>query len=104
MFHTGKHGQHLLALYSHKLELLFYYYYLVFMTGTLAVLSESDQGLRDEVHIALIDVEAQEAQASRCTATDTVQELQGLTHQVVLGVALLTQVVLRKKYSNPLDY
>ena len=63
--------------------------YLVFMAGSLAVLSEGDEGLGDKVNIALIDVEAEETQTTRCAAADTVQELQRLTHQVVLGVPLL---------------
>ena len=66
------------------------------MTRALTVLGESDEGLGDEVDVALIDVEAEETQTPRRAAADAVQELQGLTHQVELGVALLPQVVLDK--------
>ena len=66
------------------------------MTRTLTVLSESDEGLGDEVDVALVDVEAEETQTPRGAAADAVQELQGLAHQVELGVALLPQVVLDK--------
>ena len=69
--------------------------YLILMTGSLAVLSEGLQGLEDQAHVALIDVEAQQTQASSGAATDTVQELEGLTHQVVVSlVVLVAQKVL----------
>ena len=64
------------------------------MAGPLAVLCECDERLRNEVDVALVDVEAQQPQAPRGAAADAVQELKGLTHQVVLGVTLLAQVVL----------
>lgn len=68
---------------------------LVLVAGALAVLCERLQGLRDEDHVALVDVEAQQAQASRGAATHDVQELQSLTHQVVVGlVVLVPQEVL----------
>ena len=67
------------------------------MTRPLAVLSEGLEGLVDEGHIALVDVEPQQAQAPRGTATDTVEELQRLTHHVVevTGTVLMSHVVLQ---------
>ena len=65
------------------------------MTRSLAVLGEALEGLVDEGHVALVDVDAQQAQAPRGAATDTVEELQRLTHHVVVGAAVLVaQVVL----------
>lgn len=71
------------------------------MAGSLAVFCEGGQGLVDEVHIALVDVQAQQAQATGGAATDAVQELQGLTHQVlgVLAVGLCPQVILGEDIS-----
>jgi hypothetical protein len=61
----------------------------------LAVLCDGLQGLPDQVHVALVDVEAQQTQASSGAATHDVQELQRLTHQVVVGlVVLVPQEVL----------
>lgn len=65
------------------------FWYLVFMAGALTVLSQTLQGLVDECHVLLIDVEAQEAEAPRGAATDTVQELQGLTHKIVVVLVIL---------------
>lgn len=59
------------------------------MAGALTVLSQTLQGLVDECHVLLVDVEAQEAEASRGAATDTVQELQGLTHKIVVVLVIL---------------
>ena len=65
------------------------------MARPLAVLCEALQGLVDEGHIALIDVDSQQSQAPRGAATNTVQELQRLAHHVVMGAAvLMAQVVL----------
>lgn len=47
-------------------------YYLVLMTGTLAVFSQALHSLVDESYILLIDVESQQPQSSCGTATDTV--------------------------------
>lgn len=71
------------------------------MTGTLAVLSQALHCLVDETNVLLIDVEAQQAQSSGGTATDTVQELQCLTHKVVIVlVILVTQKVLKFKIKH----
>lgn len=69
------------------------------MTRPLAILCQSLQTLVDELHIAGIDVEAQQHQASGRHATDTVQESKGLQNQVirVLATSLLPQVVLQDR-------
>ena len=75
--------------------------HLVLMTGPLAVLSEALQGLVDERHIVFIDVESKEAKSTRSAPTDTVQELECLTHQIVVGlVRLVSQVVLKAHSQN----
>lgn len=67
------------------------------MAGALTVLSQTLQGLVNEGHILLIDVKAQQAEAASGAATDTVQELQGLAHKVVVVLVILTaeEVLLR---------
>ena len=68
------------------------------MTWSLAVFCEALEGLVDERHVALIDVDAQQSQAPRGTAADTVEELQRLTHHVVVGATvLMSQVVLQDR-------
>lgn len=68
------------------------------MTGTLAVLRQALHCLVDETNILLVDVEAQQAQASGGTATNAVQELESLTHQVVVVlVILVSQKILKFK-------
>lgn len=72
--------------------------YLVFMAGTLAVLGDGLQGLANQVHVALINVKAKQAQASCGAPTNTVQELKGLTYQIIVGlVVLVAQEVLKAK-------
>lgn len=46
--------------------------HLVFMAGALAVLCEALQGLVDEGDVLLVDVQAQQAEASCGAATDAV--------------------------------
>lgn len=82
-----------------------YIYHLVLMTGTLAVLSQALHSLVDESYVLLIDVESQQPESPCGAATDTVQELKGLTHQVVvILVVLVAQKVLEmdgdKLYTN----
>lgn len=69
------------------------------MAGALTVLSQTLQGLVNEGHVLLVDVEAQEAEAPRGAATDTVQELQGLTHKIVVVLVILAaeEVLVRYK-------
>lgn len=71
------------------------------MAGPLAVLGQGLQGLGDEGHVVLIDVEAQQPQPARGAATHDVKELQRLTHQVVVGLVVLApqEVLLCKAYS-----
>ena len=59
------------------------------MAGSLAVLGEGLQALGDEVHVGLVDVEPQQPQTPRGAAAHDVQELQRLTHQVVVGLVVL---------------
>lgn len=76
-----------------------YIYHLVLMARTLAVLSQALHCLVDESHILLIDVESQQAQSSCGAATDTVQELKCLTHQIIVVlVILVSQKVLEMEY------
>lgn len=71
--------------------------HLVFVTGTLAVLSQTLHSLVYESHILLIDVETQQAQSPCGAATDAVQKLEGLTDQIVVVlVVLVAQEVLRR--------
>lgn len=64
--------------------------YLVLLTRALTVLCEGLQGLDDEVDIWFVDVEAQQTQTSSGAPAHDVQELQSLTHQVVVGLVILT--------------
>ena len=59
------------------------------MAGALAVLGQTLQRLVDEQHVVFVDIEAQQTQAARSAATDAVQELQALTHQVIVGLVVL---------------
>lgn len=77
--------------------------HLVVMAGSLAVLCEALYCLVDEAYVLLIDVESQQPQASRGAATDTVQELQRLTNQVIVVLVVLTpQEVLEWKETHNL--
>lgn len=72
--------------------------HLVLLAGALAVLCQSLQRLRDQVHVGFVDVKAKQAQPPCRASTHDVQKLQGLTHQVVVGLVVLTaQEVLEKK-------
>lgn len=71
---------------------------LVFMAGTLAVLGDGLQGLANQVHITLIDVKAEQAEASCGASTNAVQELKSLAHQIVVGlVVLVAKEILKAK-------
>lgn len=59
------------------------------MTRTLAVLSQALHSLVDETYVLLIDVESQQAQSPSRAATDTVQKLECLTHQVIVVLVIL---------------
>lgn len=65
------------------------------MAGALAVLCDGFQSLSNQVHITLIYIKAQQPQSSGGAATDTVQELKSLAHQIVVClVVLVAQKVL----------
>lgn len=74
------------------------------MAGALTVLSQAFKGLVNEGHVLLVDVEAQEAEAPRGAATDTVQKLQGLTHKIVVVLVILAaeEVLVRYKKKKSL--
>lgn len=76
-------------------------YHLILMTGTLTVLRQALHRLVNETNVLLVDVEAQQAQSSGGTAANTVQELECLTHQVVVVlVILVSQKVLKFKMKH----
>lgn len=61
----------------------------------MAVLGEGLQGLVDERHVPLVDVEAEQPQPAGGGAADAVQEHQRLRHQVVVRfVVLVAEEVL----------
>lgn len=67
------------------------------MAGALAVFSQTLQRLVNEGHVLLVDVEPQQTETSRGAAADTIQELQSLTHEVVVVLVVLTsKEVLRR--------
>lgn len=77
--------------------------HLVLMAGTLAILSQALYSLVDESYVLFVDVESQKTQSSCCAATDTVQELKCLTHQIVIVlVVLIAQQVLGMQENNHL--
>lgn len=59
------------------------------MAGALAVLGNGLQSLANQVHVTLINVKAEQAQASCGASTNAVQELKGLAHQIVVGLVVL---------------
>lgn len=65
------------------------------MARALTILCDRLQRLTNKIHVALINVESEQPEATGGAATDTVQELQCLTHKVVVGlVVLVAQEVL----------
>lgn len=66
------------------------------MARSLTVFGQTFQGLVDEGDVLFIDVEPEKTKASSCASTNTVQKLQGLTYQIVVGLVILaTQEVLQ---------
>lgn len=59
------------------------------MTGTLAVLSQALHSLVDESYVLLVNVESQQPESSSGAATDAVQELKRLTHQIIVVLVIL---------------
>jgi len=75
--------------------------YLILMARSLAVFNQRRQCLVDKKCIWLIDVEAEETEPAGRAATDTVQELQRLTDDVVIClVALGAQEILQPHNAN----
>lgn len=74
------------------------------MTRALAVLSQALHSLVDQSDVLLVDVESQQPQSPGGAATDAVQELKSLTHQIIIVfVVLIAQEVLendKKKWEN----
>lgn len=71
------------------------------MAGSLAVLCDGFQGLTNQIHITFIYIKAQQPEASSGASTNTIQELQSLTHQIVVSlVVLVTQKVLDPGQKN----
>lgn len=64
--------------------------HLVFMARALAVFCQALHSLVYESDVLLINIESQQPQAPRSAATYTIQELQCLTHQVVVVFVVLT--------------
>lgn len=71
------------------------------MTRALTVLCDSFQGLADQVHIILVYIKAEQAEASSGASTNAVQELKGLTYQIVIRlVVLVAEKVLKTTTFN----
>lgn len=77
-------------------------YHLVLMTGTLAVLCQALHSLVDEAYIFLIDVKSQQSQSSCGAATNAVQELESLTHQVIVVLVILVAQKVLEMYGEKL--
>lgn len=70
--------------------------YLVLMTRPLTVLSQTLQGLVDKRYVLFIYVQSEKTKASSRAPADTVQKLQCLTHQIVVGLIILaTEEILQ---------
>ena len=73
--------------------------YLVLVAWPLAVLNQRRQSLIHKKCVWLVDVEAEKTESSSRAAADTVQKLQRLTDNVVVGlVALRAQEVLQPQH------
>lgn len=68
------------------------------MARALAVLSDALQRLFDQVNVPLVNVKAQQPQASCGAATDAVQKLQSLTYQVIVGFVVLVPKEILQEY------
>ena len=67
------------------------------MARSLAVLDQWRQCLVDKKRVRLVDVEAEKAEAAGRAAADTVQKLQRLSDDVVVGfVTLIAQETLQR--------
>ena len=68
--------------------------YLVIMAGPLAVLGKGLETLIDKGDVGLIDVEPEQPQAPGRAPADCVEELKGLTDEVVVGLVVLHPYVV----------
>ena len=66
---------------------------LVLVTGSLAVLGQTFQRLVDEGHVALVDVEAEEAKLARRRSANAVEDRERLRHEVVAALVGLREVL-----------
>lgn len=80
---------HIIRLSTHETWPVTVESYLVLVAGPLAVFSDGFQRLSHQVHVALVNVESQQAQASGGASADAIQELESLAHQVVVGFVVL---------------
>ena len=70
--------------------------YLILMARSLTVFGQTFQGLVDEGHVLFVDIESQKTKTPGGASTNTVQKLQRLAHQIVVGlVVLATEEVLQ---------
>lgn len=66
------------------------------MAWSLTVFGQTFQGLVDEGDVLFIYIEPEKTKTSSRASTNTVQELQRLTHQIVVGLVILaTKEVLQ---------
>lgn len=66
------------------------------MARSLTVFGQTFQGLVDKCYVLFIYIQAQKTKASSCASTNTVQKLQRLTYQIVVGLVILaTEEVLQ---------
>ena len=63
--------------------------HLILMTGSLTIFCERVQALVNQFHVVRVDVEREKNEAARRDATNTVQELKQLQHQVVTALIVV---------------
>lgn len=59
------------------------------MARTLAVLGQTLQSLVDEGYVLFVYIESEKTKTASCASADTVQKLQRLTYQIVVGLVIL---------------
>lgn len=64
-------------------------YYLVLVARPLTVLGQTFQRLVDQRYVFLIYIQTKKSKSTSRASTDTVQKLQRLAHQVVVGLVVL---------------
>lgn len=60
------------------------------MTRSLTVFGQTFQGLVDKGYVLFVYIEPEKTKTSSSASTNTVQELKCLTHQIVVGLVILT--------------